>query len=146
MVLRRSHIGRGYQSSSIERHQTTVMTPIRCYNPCHIIPTPARHVVKAKRQPNAPRLAFTDTKNGMELVDLIEASSRLSISLDPDRARSSSDRHVNAFQVFIGSSSLRSEHSRSRELLGLGITEAREHSITVDTNLEPDTPYRSALV
>lgn len=45
-------------------------------------------------------------------------------------------------QVYVGDSRLKSEHALDRDLLSVGITEGKRHTIVVDTNLLPDTPYR----
>lgn len=49
-------------------------------------------------------------------------------------------------QVLVGSAELSMEHARSRELLSLGITEARKYTTTVHDELRPDTPYRSGML
>jgi len=45
-------------------------------------------------------------------------------------------------QIYVGDSRLKSEHALDRDLLSLGITEGKRHTVVVDTNLIPDTPYR----
>eukprot|EP00752_Nemacystus_decipiens_P004507 g4115.t1 len=48
-------------------------------------------------------------------------------------------------EVYVGDSSLKSEHALDRYLLNLGITEGKRHTVVVDTNLVPDTPYRFSV-
>lgn len=57
----------------------------------------------------------------------------------------SSTHRTRPLQVYVGAPGLKTEFALDRELLSLGITEGKRHSIVVDTNLEPDTAYRWVL-